>query len=298
MIRAESGRRRLTAATSFAAGAAVIAGAALPWLTVFAGLHSYSGLAGLNGRVLAAGGAAAMVLGAWYAARGRTSLRYAIGALGFALALFSAYLMTQLLVTYHSLQGMFVPALGPGVFVAAGGALLLVATLLIDPRAPGSQRPASWLDAPLAALVALSAGAGAIHLSVASDHFHEYWLFGAFFAALGSAQVAWAVLVAIRGPSRPLLIAAIGNSAVVALWIVSRTTGLPLGSHLGAPEALGFPDVAATLFEVVLVGCAAWSLRHKRGPSRRAVARLTWALPLVVSPATIAAIIIAVGTGG
>jgi hypothetical protein len=283
---------------AFAAGAAVIAGAALPWLTVFAGVRSYSGLAGLNGRVLAAGGAAAILLGVGYAARGRASLRYAIGTLGFALALFSAYLMTQLLVTYHSLQGMFLPALGPGVFVAAGGALLLVATLLIDPRAPGHQRPARWLDAPLAALIALSAGAGAIHLSVASDHFHEYWLFGAFFVALGTAQVAWAVLVAIHGPSRALLMAALGNSAVVALWIVSRTTGLPLGSHPGAPEALGFPDLTATLFEVVLVGCAAWSLRHKRGPSRRAVARLAWALPLAVSPATIAAIIIAVGTSG
>jgi hypothetical protein len=283
---------------AFAAGAAVIVGATLPWLTVFNGLRSYSGLAGLNGRVLAAGGAAAILIGVWYGVRGRTSLRYAIGALGFALAIFSAYLLTQLLVTYRSLQGMFVPALGPGVFVAAGGALLLVTTLLIDPRALENQRPASWLDAPLAALIALSAGAGAIHLSVASDHFHEYWLFGAFFVALGSAQVAWAAVAAIQGPSRALLIAATGNSAVVALWIVSRTAGLPLGSHPGAPEALGFPDVTATLFEVLLVACAAWSLRQKRGQSRRAVARLAWALPLTVSSATIAAIVIAVGAAG
>jgi hypothetical protein len=225
-------------------------------------------------------------------------LRYAIGALGFALALFSAYLVTQLLVAYHSLHAMFVPALGPGVFVAAGGALLLVATLLIDRRAPASQRAAGGLDARLAALIALSAGAGAIHLSVASDHFAEYWLFGAFFVALGIAQVAWAALVAIRGPSRALLITAAGNTAVVALWIVSRTAGVPLGSHPGAPEAFGFPDITATLFEIVLVGCAVWSLRHKRGPSRRAVARLAWVLPLAVSPATIAAIVIAVGAAG
>jgi hypothetical protein len=299
----ESSRRRLTAAIAFAGGAAVIAGVTLPWLSVFNGLRSYSGLAGLNGRVLAAGGAAAMLAAAWYCARGRTRMRYAIGALGFALALFSAYLITQLLVTYHSLQGMFVPALGPGVFVAAGGALLLVATLLIDPRAPGNQRPASRLDARLAALIALSAGAGAIHLSVASDHFHEYWLFGAFFVTLGIAQVGWATLVAIRGRSQALLIAAIGNSAVVALWIASRTTGLPLGSHPGAPEALGFPDVSATLFEVLLAGCAAWSLRQwsprqQRGPSRRAVARLAWALPLAVSSSAIVAIVIGVGAAG
>jgi hypothetical protein len=252
----------------------VTAGAVLPWLTVFSGLHSYPGIAGLNGRVLAAGGAAAMLLAVCYALWGQAGLRYAIGAVGFALAIFSAYLMTQLLVSYHALQGMFVPALGPGVFVATAGALLLVATLLLGPRRREHQPPASRVDARLAALVALSAGAGAIHLSVASDHFHEYWLFGAFFAALGTAQAAWAILAAICGPSRRLLIAATGNAAVVALWAASRTTGLPLGPHPGAPETLGFPDLTATLFEAILAGWAVWMLRHRRRPSGRAVTRL------------------------
>jgi hypothetical protein len=298
MIWAGPGRGKLTAAIAFAGGAAVIAGAALPWLTVFDGLRSYPGIAGLNGRVLAAGGAAAMLLAVWHGARGQASTRYAIGGLGFVLALFSAYLMAQLLVSYHSLQGMFLPALGPGVFVATGGALLLVGTLLAGQRERDHQPSASRLDARLAALIALSAGAGAIHLSVASDHFHEYWLFGAFFVALGMAQAGWAALVAIFGPSRRLLIAATANVAVVALWVASRTAGLPLGSHPGAPEALGFADVTATLFEVVLVGCAVWSLRAKRSPSRRAIARLGWALPFVVTPVTIAAIITAVGAAG
>lgn len=271
-MRAEPGRRRLTAAIAMAGGAAVTAGAALPWLTVFSGLHSYPGIAGLNGQVLAAGGAAAMLLAVWYAARGQASLRYAIGALGFALALFSAYLMTQLLVTYRALQGMFIPALGPGVFVSTAGALLLIATLLGGPRARQHQPPASRLDGRLAALIALSAGAGTIHLAVAAAHLHEYWLFGAFFAALGTAQAAWAILAAIHGPSQRLLIAATGNAAVVALWAASRTTGLPLGPHPGTPETLGFPDITATLFEAVLVGCAAWSLRHQ-GPRPGAQSR-------------------------
>jgi hypothetical protein len=295
---AEPGRRRLTAAIALAGGAAVTAGAALPWLTVFSGLRSYPGIAGPNGWVLAAGGGAAILLAVWYAARGQASLRYAIGALGFALALFSAYLMTQLLVTYDALQGMFIPALGPGVFVATAGALLLVATFLVGPRARQRQPPASRLDGRLAALIALSAGAGAIHLSVAADHVYEYWLFGVFFAALGTAQVAWAILAAIQGPSRRLLIAATCNAAVVALWAASRTTGLPLGPNPGSPETIGVPDVTATLFEVVLAGCAVWLLRHQGRPSRRAVTRLAWALPLAVSPATIAAIVTAVGSAG
>lgn len=294
----EPSRQRLTAAIAVVGGAAVTAGAALPWLTVFSGLRSYPGIAGLNGRVLAAGGAAAILLAVWYAIHGQAGLRYAIGALGFALALFSAYLMTQLLVSYDALQGMFIPALGPGIFVAASGALLLVASLLVGPRTREHQPSASRLDGRLAALIALSAGAGAIHLSVASDHFREYWLFGAFFAVLGAAQVTWAIFAAIHGPSRRLLIAATGNAAVVALWAASHTTGLPLGPHPGAPETLGLPDITATVFEIVLVGCAVWALRRRRGLSRRIVTRLGWVLPLAISPATIAAIVSAAGAAG
>jgi hypothetical protein len=77
---AEPGRQRLTAAIAVVGGAAVTSGAALPWLTVFSGLRSYPGIAGLNGRVLAAGGAAAIMLAVWYAIRGQVGLRYAIGA--------------------------------------------------------------------------------------------------------------------------------------------------------------------------------------------------------------------------
>src|SRR5262249_17855062 len=120
----------------------------------------------------------------------------------------------------------------------------------------------------------------------------------AFFVALGLAQVGWAALVAILGPSRRLLIAATANIAVVALWIASRTAGLPLGPHTGAPEAPRFADVAATGFEVVLVGCARWSMRPKRSQSGRAIARLAWVLPLAVAPVTIAAIVATVGAAG
>jgi hypothetical protein len=275
-----------------------VVGAALPWLTVFGGLKTYSGTLGLNGRLLAGGGAAAIALSLSYGLRGRNGARYLLATLGFALALFSAYLVAQLLVTYHSLRGMFLPALGPGVFVAAAGSLLIMATLLIDPGATRNHVRARPLDGPAAMLVALSAGAGTIHLSVAADHLHEYVLFGAFFIALGSAQLGWAALVALFGPARPLLIAGTANLAVVALWALSRTTGLPLGPSPGVPEAMSFPDVAATLFEVVLVGYVLVSLRLRRQRPLPRIASLAWVLPLAVPPTTVAAVLAAVSAAG
>jgi hypothetical protein len=288
-------RRKLVAVLAGTGGACVVAGAALPWLTVFRGLDSYSGTAGSNGQLLASGGAAVILLGFWYGIRGTPRTRYAIGILGFALALFSAYLVAQLLVTYRSLEGIFLPALGPGVFVSAAGALLIVATLLIETEAHPQKRQANRVDATAAALIALSTGAGTIHLAVASEHFDEAVLFGAFFVAAGVAQTAWAAVVAIHGPSRRLLLAALANSAVIALWIVSRTSGLPVGPHPHAPEAVGFPDLTATLFELAVIGFVGWSMRHRHYPTTRRLARLAWALPLAVSSVTIAAVLAAVG---
>src|SRR5437763_12291951 len=55
------GRRFALAAV--AGGAMMATGAFLPWLTLFAGLHPLRGVIGLNGRVLAAGGAVCLVAG-------------------------------------------------------------------------------------------------------------------------------------------------------------------------------------------------------------------------------------------
>ena len=51
----------------------------------------------------------------------------------------------------------------------------------------------------------LAIAAGLIHAVAAVGHFGEYWLFGAFFAVLAIAQVAWGSLV-YRGSSRRLLV--------------------------------------------------------------------------------------------
>jgi hypothetical protein len=143
---AESRRRRLVGTVAAIGGGSVITGALLPWLTVFSGFQSHAGISGANGRVLAASGATALIVGVWYGVRGRTSLRYAIGVLGFVLAVFSAYLVAQLLAVYRALEGFFLPALGPGVFVAAAGALLMVATLLIGEASQPGDLGSATLD--------------------------------------------------------------------------------------------------------------------------------------------------------
>lgn len=101
-------------------------------------------------------------------------------------------------------------------------------------------------------LAALSLVAGSIHAVVAVPHFAEYWGFGSFFLALGTFQLAWGVQV-YRRPSAGLYrIGAVASLAVIALWIASRTVGLPLGPEPGAAESVGPLDALASAIEVAI----------------------------------------------
>jgi hypothetical protein len=94
-----------------------------------------------------------------------------------------------------------------------------------------------------------SFGAGLIHLAVVSEHASEWWLYGVFFLVLGIVQLAWAVEVmdSDRLPV-PRLFAAM-NAAVVGLWLVTRTTGLPVGPEPWEAEAVGTADLVCSGLE-------------------------------------------------
>jgi hypothetical protein len=99
----------------------------------------------------------------------------------------------------------------------------------------------------------LSAGAAAIHFAAAGDHFREWWGFGVFFVASGVAQLAWALL-AVKSPSRVVWwVGLLGNVAIVALWILTRTVGTPVGPDAYTPEPVGVPDAVASGFELAIV---------------------------------------------
>jgi hypothetical protein len=94
---------------------------------------------------------------------------------------------------------------------------------------------------------------GLIHVAAFPEHWANYRIAAWFFIGLGIFQVAWAALVLGR-PSR-LLSAAGATVALgtIAVWAVSRTSGLPFGPFAGIAERAGRADVISTLFEEALV---------------------------------------------
>ena len=136
------------------------------------------------------------------------------------------------------------------------------------PPSAGVERP------PLLLLLAgLSAAAGLIHAKALFDHATHYWLFGVFFGVLTYVQVLWAVQLYRRPDDRrlfgPIAVMSLG---VIAIWLVSRTVGLPIGPWADRAEPIGAADFAATLDEVVIVVLIVSMLR----PHGRLAARMRW----------------------
>jgi hypothetical protein len=127
---------------------------------------------------------------------------------------------------------------------------------------------AGWRSDLIRLGAVLSAAAAVVHLSVAPHHFDEYWLFGALFVASAVLQLAWAPLIWRRRADRRLLLAGVVMQlGIVVVWVVSRTTGLPIGPEPWDPESIGALDAACSFDEVliaVLAGVAVWSARRRR----------------------------------
>ena len=127
-----------------------------------------------------------------------------------------------------------------------------------EPEAPAAGPPEPSRQAGVEpvlrpSLALLSVGAAVIHFVVVPGHWDEYWGQGLFFITAAIAQLLWAVWVVVA-PSRLLYLAgALGNAAIVALWVVTRTYGIPAGPGAGEAEAVEFTDTLATVFEVLLV---------------------------------------------
>jgi hypothetical protein len=114
-------------------------------------------------------------------------------------------------------------------------------------------RPAqgAYADA-LLHLAALSIVAGAIHAVVAPSHFTEAWTHGAFFATLAAFQLVWAVRIYARPSPGGFRIGIAVSIAVIGVWLVSRTVGVPFGTDQWHIESVGPLDLGATTSEAMI----------------------------------------------
>lgn len=113
-------------------------------------------------------------------------------------------------------------------------------------------------DAARAVAVAASAGAAVIHFAAAPTHFDEQTSHGVFFLVVAWAQVAVALgLARWRKRPEPWLAAAAVNLGVFAVWLGSRTIGVPESQH----DSIGYADTLASSLEVAAVACALVALR-------------------------------------
>ena len=135
---------------------------------------------------------------------------------------------------------------------------------------PRTMSSAERLDGRSAGLRMAACGllaAAAVHAFVIPEHFREFVLYGVFFTALSAAQVVVAAIVTFRPDRRTVRWVAIGSAWVVVLWLVSRTSGVPIGPEPWQPEAFTRLDIAATCAELLtLAGCLLqlWSLSDRR----------------------------------
>jgi hypothetical protein len=120
-----------------AAGAIMITGAFLPWVTTFAGLIAIPGVRGSNGRMLAAAGAVIALAGIAHALHGGRWSRWLIGLAGFLATGFSGFLLLQLAASLRSLSSdsMVAGQAGPGLWVTAAGSVLAFATMFLPASA-------------------------------------------------------------------------------------------------------------------------------------------------------------------
>lgn len=125
---------------------------------------------------------------------------------------------------------------------------------LRQPPFPGAAGARPGVTEAVALAAAFASGvAAAIHAAAIGPHLEESRMFAAAFAAMAFAQGGWMGLVLVRPSHRGYQAGAGLNGAVVFIWLLSRTVGLPFGPHPGVAEPVGAMDATATLAELLVV---------------------------------------------
>lgn len=129
----------------------------------------------------------------------------------------------------------------------------------------------------LAALFSLAAGL--IHALLAPEHFEEWWGYGLFFLVSAVAQIGYTLMllpqsqrtmgvIGLRPDEARSLrlfywLGILGNTAIVLMWVITRTLGVPLfGPNAGEVEEVTLIGLASVILELLLIACLFVLLRR------------------------------------
>ncbi|HEY5628282.1 MAG TPA: hypothetical protein VIR16_02115 [Candidatus Limnocylindrales bacterium] len=247
----------------------VLTAAALPWLTVYAGLVAVPGFqldgGPLAGVALAAAGllAAASRMGGGRLLRPAAILMAAFVA---ADAGYTAWRISAYVADPGPAAQLVQPASGPGAAVmVAGAALLAAAALTVRPV----QRRLGRRDLGQLVLAGAMLVSGWIHLLLVPEHLAEAQILGIGFAAAGLAQIALAAALLLRRSEAALLATVAVSAALLGLYAWAVVVGLPIagdahdahtaagsGIALFAGEAIDFTGAVNALAEVIGIALA------------------------------------------
>lgn len=111
-------------------------------------------------------------------------------------------------------------------------------------------KPRSWL----VRATVLAGSLGIIHILATPLYFDQWLGYGIVFVAIAVLQVMYSMVLAVNPPRRIYLWAGIlGNILIVAVWLLTRTVGVPLGPMAGEVLPIEFLDGLAQILEVVQI---------------------------------------------
>ena len=118
---------------------------------------------------------------------------------------------------------------------------------------------------------ALALSGGIIHGGLTGAHLGEWWGYGLFFLVAAAAQsiLGLALLMdayeGARDRRMVLWAGLVGNAFVAVVYLVSRTSGVPLGPDAGVVQPVDALGLATLAAEVLLVLVLAGTLWNERG---------------------------------
>jgi hypothetical protein len=139
--------------------------------------------------------------------------------------------------------------------------------------------PARWSTDPLERWAAVAMlGAGAAHGLLVRSHLEQWWGYGVFFVVASLLQILLALALLTdavnprdTGPRWRAVktwlygLGIAGNAALVALYVVTRTTGIPaFGPEAGEVEAVQAIDILTKALELAAIALLALLLRRAR----------------------------------